>query len=70
MQRGITLERYVINEIANMGLMLMPDQYGIWYRREKEIEFEGKTYYIGAYVKRDEITRAIEIYGQECLLRQ
>jgi hypothetical protein len=66
----IDLEVTVINELAKMGCSLEIDQWGIWHWKEKEIKFEEKNYLIGAYIKRDEITRHIEIYGQQCLPRQ
>lgn len=69
-QAVITLEITVIDELAKMGLKLPIDFYGNWHWVEKEISFEGEDYYIGAYVKRDEVTRSLEICGQQCLLKQ
>lgn len=66
----IDLDAAVINELAIMGCELKVDEWGIWKWKQKEIEFQDKKYMIGAYIKRDCITRAIEIYGQECLPKQ
>jgi hypothetical protein len=69
-QYVIDLEATVINELAKIGCSLHVDQWGIWHWKEQEIVFDEKKYLIGAYIKRDCITRAIEIYGQQCLPKQ
>jgi hypothetical protein len=67
----INLEITIIDELAKLGLeTIRVDHYGIWKWLEKEIHFEGKDYLVGAYIKRDEMTRALEIYGQQCLPKQ
>lgn len=66
----IDLEAAIINELSKLGMTIPLDRYGNWHWLEKEIVFENKVYLIGAFMKRDEITRSLEIYGQQCLLKQ
>lgn len=64
------LSDIIIDEIAEMGFKLPVDFYGNWQWLEKEITFEGNMYLIGAFVRRDEITKALEICQPECLSKQ
>lgn len=66
-QAEIDLDATIINELAVIGCSLKVDQWGIWHWKQTEITHQDKKYLIGAFIKRDCITRAIEIYGQECL---
>lgn len=70
MLKKIKLESLVIDEIAKLGMRLPIDKWGSWHWLEKEIEHEGSQYLIGAYVQRDCIEKSIQIYLQQCLLKQ
>lgn len=64
------LEIIIIDELVKMGINeLLPEHYDSWHWLEKEIEFDEKKYLVGAYLRRDAVTRALEIYGQEYLQR-
>lgn len=64
------IEEMVISELAKLGVSLPIDMQDNWNWMEKEINFEGANYLIGGYVKRDIITRHIEIIDQQCLPMQ
>ena len=69
-QRKLQLEALIIEELTKIGLSLEFREWDRWLWKEKEINFEDKKYLIGAYMRRDMQTQVIEIYGQECLLRE
>lgn len=64
------LEGKVIEELARLGMALKIDQYDRWLWLENEVDFSDKNYLVGAWIKRDSITQAVEICGQQCLLKQ
>jgi hypothetical protein len=67
---SIDLEAAIINELSKLGMTIPVDRYGNWHWLEKEMNFENNIYLIGAFMKRDEMTKALEIHGQQCLLKQ